>query len=175
MANIFKSKEVYKHVTTEPHNGGQHKLIPVRGVYVANVYRAPYTIDHMLEITDIKNEYATVELYRETNVTVRCKGFFTNVSITIANAPPHIEEYTTVKHTNYLNLGVSFNAFIDNHDPYILYFTQTKYDYRLSPIIGEVEIVNVPDRATQVPIINDTEIDTGLQIISIDSTDAIIT
>lgn len=175
MANIFKSKEVYKHVTTEPYNGGQHKLIPVRGVYVANVYRPPYCIDHTLEITNIENSFATVEDYRETPVTAFIPEVFTNTDLTITNEPPYLEYYTQTPATAFIGIGMKSDITITNNDPYLLYYSQIQPTYALEPIGGTVSIVNSSCFVEIYNINNEHELDDALQITAIDSNDATIT
>lgn len=175
MANIFKSKEVYKHVNTEPYNGGQHKLIPVRGVYVANVYRPPYCIDHTLEITNIENSFATVEEYKETPVTAFMPEVFTTVDITITNESPYLEYYTQTPATAFIGIGMTSDITIVNNDPYLLYYSKIQPTYALESIVGAVSIVNSSCFVEIYSIINEHELDDALQIIAIDSNDATIT
>lgn len=51
MPNIFKSKEVYKHlkVTSERPPG---KMVPVQGLYVSGEFRPPYYTEGQVHITD---------------------------------------------------------------------------------------------------------------------------
>ena len=67
MGDIFKSKEVYKHVIKP---GDIHQLIPVRGMYVANQWRSPYYIDHTISISAINCPPEDIITYTETEVTV---------------------------------------------------------------------------------------------------------
>jgi hypothetical protein len=175
MANIFKSKEVYKHVTTEPHNGGQHKLIPVRGVYVANVYRPPYYIDHTLEITNIENSYVTVDEYKETPVTAFASGIFTDVNIAVTNNPPYLKYYAQTPVTVCVDIGMILDVTIVNNNPYLLYYSKIQPTYAMEPFEGTVSVVNNSCFIEIYNIINEHEIDDALQIISIDSNDATIT
>lgn len=55
MANIFRSKEVYK-------KHGE-SLYAVRGMHVAGIHKEPYYIDHVLNINSIQTTKAVVEEY----------------------------------------------------------------------------------------------------------------
>ena len=58
MGQIFKSKEVYKHLKYALHN--RHEMVPVQGVYVSGEYRPPYYNDPILRIYTVSTQPATV-------------------------------------------------------------------------------------------------------------------
>lgn len=64
MADIFRSKEVYKHAPKE--EGGQERIIPVKGVYVTGEYRPPYYAENGIQITMFDSGRATVVDYTST-------------------------------------------------------------------------------------------------------------
>lgn len=173
MANIFKSKEVYKHVTTEPYNGGQHKLIPVRGVYVASVYRPPYCIDHTLEITNIENSFADIEEYIETPVTVYT-DFFPKINVVITNLLPSIVYYNKAPVSKCMNLGVDAEVSITKEPISIIDYQTTLVTV---PMIMNSSVgINVETCiADLLSINNEKETDCMLEVVGIDSNDAIIT
>ena len=68
MANIFKTKEMYKNIAPTTRITPLRK---VRGVYVTGPYRPPHYIDHTLTIVSLVNKdakivaYTSVEAYAE--------------------------------------------------------------------------------------------------------------
>lgn len=58
MANIFRTKEVYKRLKGVPND--QNPLRAVRGVYVCGDYTEPYYISPVLQISDIQTTKAVV-------------------------------------------------------------------------------------------------------------------
>ena len=58
MGQIFKSKEVYKHLKYTLHD--RHEMVPVQGVYVSGEYRPPYYNDPILRIYTVSSQPATV-------------------------------------------------------------------------------------------------------------------
>lgn len=175
MANIFKSKEVYKHVNTEPYNGGQHKLIPVRGVYVANVYRPPYCIDHTLEITNIENSVADIEEYQETPVTVYVTDFFPTTNVVITNLLPSIVYYNKTPLSIYINLGVDAEVSITKQSISIVDYQTTNINVPMTDLKSTAGINVETCIADLLLINNEKEPDCMLEVIGIDSNDAIIT
>jgi hypothetical protein len=62
MANIFKTKEMYKNIAPTTRVTPLRK---VRGVYVTGPYRPPHYIDHTLTIVSLINRKATIVPYTE--------------------------------------------------------------------------------------------------------------
>ena len=175
MANIFKSKEVYKHVTTEPYNGGQHKLIPVRGVYVANVYRPPYCIDHTLEITNIESTVAEIEEYKETPITVYATDFFPKTNVVITNLLPSIVYYSKTPLSIYINLGVDAEVSITKQPISIVDYLSTNVTVPMADLKSSAGINVETCIADLLLVSKESETDYMLEVIGIDSNDAIIT
>ena len=61
MANIFRSKDIYKRAPKIP--SSEDPLRIVKGLYVVGDYKPPYYIGPCLHITDIKTNKATVVDY----------------------------------------------------------------------------------------------------------------
>lgn len=81
MANIHKSKEVYKYTDTA--NG--NKLVPVRGLYVSGTHKEPWYIDHAITITGFTSTEEIVASYTaaETDVVDNDSALvFTGISFT---------------------------------------------------------------------------------------------
>ena len=68
MANVFRSKEVYKHLKYELHD--RNEIVPVQGVYVSGEYRPPYYNNPVLMIYEISSNDCFVEDFQtdETDV-----------------------------------------------------------------------------------------------------------
>ncbi len=62
MANIFKTKEMYKNIAPTTRVTPLRK---VRGVYVTGPYRPPHYIDHTLTIVSLVNKDAKIVSYTE--------------------------------------------------------------------------------------------------------------
>lgn len=68
MANIFKTKEMYKNIAPTTRITPLRK---VRGVYVTGPYRPPHYIDHTLTIVSIGSTKATIAKYTEASETAQ--------------------------------------------------------------------------------------------------------
>ena len=66
MANIFRSKDIYKRAPKIP--SSEDPLRIVKGLYVVGDYKPPYYIGPCLHITDIKTNKATVVDYTTKNM-----------------------------------------------------------------------------------------------------------
>jgi hypothetical protein len=58
MANVFRSKEVYKHLKNNPHD--RNEIVPVQGVYVSGEYRPPYYNNPTIKIYTIESQPPTI-------------------------------------------------------------------------------------------------------------------
>jgi plasmid maintenance system antidote protein VapI len=69
MANVFRSKEVYKKIPKV--SPDENPLRAVRGIYVSGAYRPAYYIDAFIHISNINTTKATIADYteRSTNIT----------------------------------------------------------------------------------------------------------
>ena len=105
--DVFKSKEVYKHVIAN----GEHKLIPVSGMYVASEYRAPYFIDNIMMLTQINGQTeAAVFEYSESEESQNeeCFGY-----CIITYGEPGINEYSRDSAYSYPGLEGTVTCDID--------------------------------------------------------------
>jgi hypothetical protein len=62
MANVFRSKEVYKHLKYDLHY--RNEIVPVQGVYVSGEYRPPYYNNPTIKIYTIDSSPAIVADFR---------------------------------------------------------------------------------------------------------------
>lgn len=58
MANVFRSKEVYKHLKYDLH--GKNEIVPVHGVYISGEYRPPYYNESGISIYEISSKNCNV-------------------------------------------------------------------------------------------------------------------
>lgn len=65
MANVFRSKEVYKHLRYDLHD--RNEIVPVQGVYVSGEYRPPYYNNPILRIYDLDSNPAKVVDFQDTS------------------------------------------------------------------------------------------------------------
>ena len=65
MANVFRSKEVYKHLKNNPHD--RNEIVPVQGVYVSGEYRPPYYNNPTIKIYTIESQPAEVVDFQDVN------------------------------------------------------------------------------------------------------------
>jgi predicted choloylglycine hydrolase len=63
MANVFRSKEVYKHLKHDLHD--RNEIVAVQGVYVSGEYRPPYYNNPTIRIYEISSNPAKVDDFRE--------------------------------------------------------------------------------------------------------------
>ena len=174
MGDIFKSKEVYKHVIKP---GDIHQLIPVRGMYVANQWRSPYYIDHTISISAINCPPADIITYTETEVTVY-EPEIVNPSLLITNNTISIVSYTKRSLTVYEPYEIVNPSFIVTNNSIDIYEYTHAYDdvYDNYDVCG-CTFICVNDTVTVHDIItnHESEIDGYLQITNIVSNTATIT
>ena len=63
MANVFRSKEVYKHLKHDVY--GKNTIVPVKGVYISGEYRPPYYNESGIRIYEINSKHAKVESFQD--------------------------------------------------------------------------------------------------------------
>lgn len=170
MPNVFKSKEVYKHVIKQDN---VHQLIPVRGVYVANVYRPPYCIDTTIKLVGISHRAADVDPY-----TMASYDFYqpeVYPDFTINNTPPVVTYYTTASYTTY-NTELIDTSFVVNNNPVdILYYTTNHHDVYDNIIECSFGITNDTVIITPISSYDKINLDTTIRLTGIAATSATIT
>ena len=65
MANVFRSKEVYKHLNYNLHD--RNEIVPVQGVYISGEYRPPYYNDPVLMIYEMSSQPPKVDDFQDVN------------------------------------------------------------------------------------------------------------
>ena len=66
MANIFRSKEVYKHLKYDLHN--RNEMVAVQGVYITGEYRPPYYNEPCVHIYEISGQDCIVANFESEEV-----------------------------------------------------------------------------------------------------------
>lgn len=93
MPNIFKSKEVYKHlaVTSERPPG---KMVPVQGLYVSGEHRPPYYTEGLVHITGLTSTPGSAVSFKNVSRTDE-DGCVKVIDFTIDTGSISITNYTT--------------------------------------------------------------------------------
>lgn len=150
---IYKFKEVCKHVVVD----GVHKIVPVRGVYVASEYRPPYIIDNMVSIEAISNTPATIQEYTEFDVDAY-QDCLTHASINISDvAGADVTYYTKANETVYQDIISHASIDISAVEPTVIYYTrgyETCYDDKVYADItvtsAQATVINMPTAPNNV-------------------------
>ena len=115
MANIFKTKEMIKHLDPNIVRDPTKPNVAVRGVYITGKYRPPYYIDHTLTISKLRTVQPVITAYEESTHSANVDS---SVQLVDINCPqPIIEEYTYT--TKDFRDHVLFVKGIDIDDPII--------------------------------------------------------
>ena len=95
MGQIFKSKEVYKHLKYALHN--RHEMVPVQGVYVSGEYRPPYYNDPILRIYTVSTQPATVVDFQDVAQSSGVDSMVKIVDFKAERLIPTITNYSTAE------------------------------------------------------------------------------
>ena len=159
MANIFKSKEVYKHLATGTHE--KESIVAVKGVYVTGEYRPPYYIDAGLHISGITTQSAVVKNYTTASVTLPNDHILNILPIEIdTDIVPDVLSYTRAETTlpndhilNILPIGVD-----ETIDPVIIYFNK---EYLNDQYDGSLRIRSISTTKATVSSVDKTSVTTN--------------
>ena len=174
MSNIFKSKEVYKHVTKP---GDVHELIPVRGMFVANQHRSPFYVDHTLEIINVGNVPAEVITYIEVDETVYGPPTDFTPSISVTNSLPTVVDYYTNSIDVYLPAQLGATLTTTNSTITIYEYTQSSYTVNNKIVVTDWSVSGTHGTVVVTDVLKtkETEIDGFLQITDFSAPEATIT
>lgn len=92
MANIFKSKEVYRHLKYSVYD--KNVIVPVQGIYVSGQYSPPYYNDPLIMINEISSEPATVADFKDVSVDT------SDVMVKIVDISLRVNPITIVNYSN---------------------------------------------------------------------------
>ena len=142
MANVFRSKEVFKHPNKNLH--GRNEIIPVRGVYVSGEYKPPYYSESGLRITEINSTHAKVVDFTTKSQSSGYDNVLRLLTFDIDNTCPDFVQYTTASASSGLDHVLRLIDFdVDSSCPDCLFFTQASassgYDHVLKLIDFDVD------------------------------------
>ena len=93
MANVFRSKEVYKHLKYELHD--RNEIVPVQGVYVSGEYRPPYYNNPVLMIYEMSSQPAKIVDFQDINRSSDEDTVVKVLDFSVDFQPVSITNYTT--------------------------------------------------------------------------------
>jgi hypothetical protein len=93
MANVFRSKEVYKNFRYDIDK--TKKVVPVQGVYIASEYRPPYYNNPTLRIYEISSVHATVVSFQDVTANNGEDPAYKIVDFKVERLIPNLINYTT--------------------------------------------------------------------------------
>ena len=93
MANVFRSKEVYKNFRYDIDK--TKKVVPVQGVYIASEYRPPYYNNPTLRIYEISSVHATVVSFQDVTATNGEDPMYKILDFKVERLIPNLINYTT--------------------------------------------------------------------------------
>lgn len=141
MANVFRSKEVYKHLKYDLHD--RNTIVPVQGVYVSGEYRPPYYNNPVLMIYEMSSQPAKIDDFQDVS---RSSDEDTVVKILDFSA-----DFKTVNITNYTAASESTgeDTVVKILD-FSADFLQPSFDFykTISESSGEDTVVKVLDLST---------------------------
>ena len=116
MGQIFKSKEIYKHLKYTLHD--RHEMVPVQGVYISGEYRPPYYNNPIVRITQIDSQNARADSFKTENKKVssaKAAGLYqVDISSTSISLVRYSVESTTVSSASaagLYNVGIGATTF----------------------------------------------------------------
>ena len=132
MANVFRSKEVYKHLKYELHD--RNEIVPVQGVYVSGEYRPPYYNNPQPAKVD---DFQDVNRSSDEDTVVKILDFSVDFQT------PSITNYTAASESSGEDTVVKILDFSVN-------FLEPSFDFykTISESSGEDTIVKVLDFST---------------------------
>lgn len=133
MANVFRSKEVYKHPPKSLKDA--NVIIPVRGVYVTGEYRPPYYNDNGVMITEINSNKAVVASFTEKSIDTY-DSVLRVLSFDIDTTCPDITQYTTAQASSGYDTVLKVLGFdINTGVPDCLFYTQESASSGYDPVL----------------------------------------
>lgn len=138
MANIFRSKEVYKKLSTKvvndetnstlykPFNDG--KIVAVRGMYVTGEYRPPYYNTPGIHITDIRSTIPKIVDYTQKSVDNVKPDYALNIHDIYPENDLKIESYTRASSDIKGDYALNIHDIYPQDELSILWYTSVKQD-----------------------------------------------
>ena len=98
MANVFRSKEVYKHLKYNLHD--RNEIVPVQGVYVSGEYRPPYYNNPVLMIYEMSSQPAKVDDFQDVNRSADEDTVVKILDFSVNFQTPSITNYTAASESS---------------------------------------------------------------------------
>ena len=138
MANVFRSKEVYKHLKYELHD--RNEIVPVQGVYVSGEYRPPYYNNPVLMIYEMSSQPAKIVDFQDINRSSDEDTVVKVLDLSVDFQPVSITNYTTASKSSGEDTVVKILDFSVN-------FLEPSFDFykTISESSGEDTVVKVSD------------------------------
>lgn len=95
MANVFRSKEVYKNIRFEIDK--TKKVVPVQGMYVSGEYRPPYYNEPCVHIYTFSSQHANVADFQDVSATNGEDPMVKIIDFKIERLVPSITNYTVAE------------------------------------------------------------------------------
>lgn len=138
MANVFRSKEVFKNTRK---SNGDKVVVPVYGMYVSGEYKPPYYNDTGVRITSISSNPATVADFSQEEITLPDDHILNLIELTMDTTCPSIVNYTrdevTIPDDHVLNL---IELTMDVGLSYIISYTQDEVTIPDDHVLNLIEL-----------------------------------
>ena len=131
MANVFRSKEVYKHLKYDLHD--RNEIVAVQGVYVSGEYRPPYYNNPTIRIYTIDAQPANIADFQvdESDASdMPTVGLYAlDVTNTVWNIERYSQEYIDIEASETVGLyGINVTDTVWDIDRYERDYIDTKTD-----------------------------------------------
>ncbi len=177
MANVFRSKEVYKHPPKSLH--GKNVIIPVRGLYVTGEYRPPYYNENGIMITDISGSKPKIVNFTDKISLSGDDPVLRVLSFDLDTSVPDLTIYTTESASSGYDFALKVLTFdLDTSFPDCLFYTSETVssgvdfalqvlDFDLDATYPDISFYNKTNKSnTPEPMLRITSIQTEKAIIS---------
>lgn len=138
MANVFRSKEVFKNTRKL---SGDKVVVPVYGVYVSGEYKPPYYNDMGVRIANISSNPATVADFTQDEITMHDDHVLNLIELTMDTTCPSVVSYTrdetTMKDDHVLNL---IDLTMGTSLSYIISYTQDEITMQDDHVLNLLEL-----------------------------------
>lgn len=93
MANVFRSKEVYKHLKYDLHN--RNEMVAVQGVYISGEYRPPYYNEPGIYIYEISGQHCNIADFKTEEVDITISETAGMYKFELSQSVYNIQRYTS--------------------------------------------------------------------------------
>ena len=156
MANVFRSKEVYKHLKYDLHD--RNEMVPVQGVYISGEYRPPYYNDPCIHIYEISSQNAKVDSFQDIDATSGEDALVKIIDFSVSTSPITITDYTTAStDTGEDSLVKILDFWVQMEQPYLDFYESKNQnageDYPTTNSVSNTKIAI--DTGANAPVVVD--------------------